>query len=208
MNTAGAVYQHSLWREPRALDYVRERGIPDWVIRACCLGYADGHSLEAYLRRRAGLEVAQDLGLLRSRARRPGGALRETLAGRIVVPELRGGQCIWFIGRSLDDDPTCPKYLALARRAARARLRAGGRAARGISVRRGLRLPHRRLLAAARLQPLRHPPARRAARLPRAGRGGLRASSTGTRPGGRRRSASASCWAIAGGPSRCPRAAT
>ncbi|MBI4496697.1 MAG: toprim domain-containing protein [Chloroflexi bacterium] len=114
MNTACALYQHSLWREPRALAYVRGRGIPDWVIRQCALGFADGHSLEAYLRRRSGLRVAQDLGLLR-KASGSGhaSALPEFLAGRIVVPELRGGQCIWFIGRSIDDDAERPKYLAL-----------------------------------------------------------------------------------------------
>ena len=64
MNMAGAVYHHALWREPRALAYLRDRGIPDWVIRRCWLGYADGDSLAEFLRPRRGLEVAQDLGLL------------------------------------------------------------------------------------------------------------------------------------------------
>lgn len=113
MNTACAVYQHRLWREPRALAYVRERGLPDWVIRHCALGYADGHSLEAYLRRRTGLRTAQELGLLHRPTKGDGSHLREHLAGRIVVPELRGGQAIWFIGRRLEDDPQRPKYLAL-----------------------------------------------------------------------------------------------
>jgi DNA primase catalytic core len=115
MNTACAIYQHALWREPRALAYLRERAIPDWVIRACGLGYADGHTLEAYLRRRFGLRLAQELGLLGTAGRRDGGRpLREFLAGRIVVPELRGGRCIWFIGRQLDDSADRPKYLALS----------------------------------------------------------------------------------------------
>jgi DNA primase len=103
MNTACAVYQRALWREPAALAYLRGRAIPDWVIRACGLGYADGHSLEAYLRPRAGLRTAQDLGLLRRAARGDAGRpLREFLAGRIVVPELRSGQCVWLIGRAVD----------------------------------------------------------------------------------------------------------
>ncbi|GIW07533.1 MAG: hypothetical protein KatS3mg060_2338 [Dehalococcoidia bacterium] len=114
MNTACALYQHALRREPRALAYVRERGLPDWVIRQCAIGYADGHSLEAYLRRRSGLRTAQELGLLRKPERADGARpLREFLAGRIVVPELRGGQCLWFIGRTLEDDPQRPKYLGL-----------------------------------------------------------------------------------------------
>ncbi len=114
MNTAAAIYHRALWREPRALAYLRERGIPDWTIRACAIGYADGHSLEGYLRRRSGLRVAQELGLLGQADRQNGGrAPREFLVGRIVVPELRGGQCIWMIGRILDEDARRPKYLAL-----------------------------------------------------------------------------------------------
>jgi DNA primase len=114
MNTAAAIYHHCLWREQRALAYLRQRGIPDWVIRACALGYADGHSLEAYLRRRSGLRVAEELGLLRRPTRVDGAAgPREFLAGRIVVPELRGSHCVWFIGRTLEDTPGLSKYLAL-----------------------------------------------------------------------------------------------
>ena len=114
MNTACALYQHALWREPRALAYLRERGIPDWAARQCALGFADGHSLETYLRRRSGLRVAQDLGLLRKPGQAGGASLRELFRARIVVPELRGGQCVWFIGRATDDAPGSPKYLALS----------------------------------------------------------------------------------------------
>jgi DNA primase len=114
MNMAGAVYHHALWREPRALAYLRDRGIPDWVIRRCWLGYADGDSLAEFLRPRRGLEVAQDLGLLQRSGRRgPGSTLRDVMVGRIVVPELRGGQTVWMIGRSLEGNPDRPKYLAL-----------------------------------------------------------------------------------------------
>ena len=115
MNTACALYQHALWREPRVLAYLRERGIPDWVIRECALGYSDGHSLETYLRRRSGVRTAQELGLLRKPGASDGARpLSEHLAGRIVVPELRGGQCIWLIGRTLEDGADRPKYLALS----------------------------------------------------------------------------------------------
>lgn len=104
MQTAAAIYRRALWRAPRVLAYLFQRGIPAWVIHACGLGYADGHSLEAHLRRRSGLRIAESLGLLRRTSgpdatSRP---LREFFAGRIVVPELRGGRCIWFIGRALD----------------------------------------------------------------------------------------------------------
>jgi DNA primase len=111
MNVAGAIYQQCLWREPRALGYARERGLPEWVIRQCALGYADGHTLESYLRRRSCLRVPQTLGLLRYEG---SPAVRsEFLAGRLVIPELRAGQFVWFIGRRLEDDGPDPKYLAL-----------------------------------------------------------------------------------------------
>lgn len=114
LNTAGAIYQHCLWQEPRALAYLHDRGLPDEVIRESALGYSDGHSLAAYLRRRSGLKIARDLGLLRHAARTDGGEpLRELFDGRIVVPEIRGGQFVWFIGRVLDSDHAGPKYLAL-----------------------------------------------------------------------------------------------
>ena len=113
MNMAGALYHDRLWHTPHALAYVRSRGLPNWVIRDGRLGYADGHSLATFLRRRFSLALAQRLGLLR-RARGDDalGPSDEFLAGRIVVPELRGGQCVWFIGRALDDAKG-PKYLAL-----------------------------------------------------------------------------------------------
>jgi DNA primase len=111
MNAAGTLYRDALWRNPTALEYVRGRGVPDWVMRSCGLGYADGRSLEAYLRKHGGLRVAEDLGLLR----RPepgedGRPLRERFAGRVVIPEIRGGQPIWFIGRRTGE-PGRVKYL-------------------------------------------------------------------------------------------------
>jgi DNA primase len=115
MNTALAIYQRSLWQERRALDYLRGRSIPDWVARRCGLGFADGHSLEAYLRCHPGLATALALGLLRKSERGDTATpLHELLAGRIVVPELRACQAVWFIGRDLGDAPGRPKYLAVA----------------------------------------------------------------------------------------------
>ncbi len=114
LNAAGALYRDALWRNPRARAYLAERGLPDWVVRACGLGYADGRSLEAHLRKHGGLRIAEDLGLLR----RPepgedGRMLREHFAGRIVIPELRGGQPIWFLGRHPTRKEMRVKYLGL-----------------------------------------------------------------------------------------------
>ncbi len=113
ISTASALYQDGLRRNFAAAAYLRERGIPDWVSRSCGLGYADGRSLEAHLRKHGGLRVAEELGLLRPPEPGEGGRpLRERFAGRIVIPEIRGGQPIWFIGRR-PGLPGSVKYLTL-----------------------------------------------------------------------------------------------
>src|SRR5229473_4871755 len=114
LNAAGALYRDALFRNRAALAYLAERGLPDWVVRACGLGFADGRSLEAHLRKHGGLRIAEDLGLLRRPEPGEGGRmLRERFAGRIVIPELRGGQPIWFIGRYPDERNVRVKYLGL-----------------------------------------------------------------------------------------------
>jgi DNA primase len=107
LTAASAVYHETLLRTPKALQYLEERGIGLPVARRCRLGYSDGRSLRRYLqRRRLSLRRATQMGLFW----RDGG---ETMAGRIVIPELRGGQCIWMVGRVLDDDRQ-PKYRGLS----------------------------------------------------------------------------------------------
>jgi DNA primase len=114
LNAAGALYRDALWRNPRARAYLAERGLPDWVVRSCGLGYADGRSLEAHLRKHGGLRIAEELGLLRRAEPGEGGRmLRERFAGRIVIPELRGGQPIWFLGRHPTRQEMRVKYLGL-----------------------------------------------------------------------------------------------
>lgn len=107
LSAAIAVYHDLLWQQPRALAYLESRGIGPAVIRRCHLGFSDGHSLREYLlRRRLSLRRARDMGLLWHN----GG---ERMAGRVVVPEMRGEQCIWMVGRPLDDEHD-PKYRGLS----------------------------------------------------------------------------------------------
>ncbi|MBI4499117.1 MAG: hypothetical protein HY689_14605, partial [Chloroflexi bacterium] len=68
MNMVALFYRDALWREPRLLAYLHQRGLPDRTIRSCGLGYADGQSLETYLRARYGERIAERLGLLRKAA--------------------------------------------------------------------------------------------------------------------------------------------
>jgi DNA primase len=107
LTAACAVYHETLLQAPKALSYLEERGIGLPLVRRCRLGYSDGRSLRQYLRRhRLSLRRATQMGLLW----RDGG---ETMAGRVVIPELRGSQCIWMVGRTLDDARQ-PKYRGLS----------------------------------------------------------------------------------------------
>lgn len=114
LEAAVALYRRLLREHRPALAYLRTRGVPDAVIHRCGLGYSDGRSLQAHLRKHGGLQLAEVLGLLRRHepdATGEGG-WRELLAGRIVVPELRAGQPIWLIGRR-PDELSDIKYLSL-----------------------------------------------------------------------------------------------
>jgi DNA primase len=106
---ASGVFHETLLRTPKALRYLEERGIGMAVVRRCQVGFSDGRSLRRYLQsRRLSLRRATEMGLFWPRHGRG-----ETMTGRIVVPELRWGQCIWLLGRALDDDRQ-PKYRGLS----------------------------------------------------------------------------------------------
>jgi DNA primase len=107
LTAASAVYHETLLRTPAALTYLETRGIGLSLARRCRLGFSDGHSLRDYLqRRRLSLRRAAKMGLLW----RDGG---ETMAGRITIPELRGDQCVWMVGKALADERQ-PKYRGLS----------------------------------------------------------------------------------------------
>ena len=100
------LYYIRLLSELTALRYLRDRGIGRSILEDCRLGYSSGDELTTYLRwRRLPAAAAKRVGLL-------GRGGRETMAGRIVVPEIRGGQPIWLIGRTIAHDVR-PKYLGL-----------------------------------------------------------------------------------------------
>ena len=109
LTAATAVYHETLLHAPKALKYLEDRGIGQPVVRRCRLGYSDGRSLRPYLQRhRLSIKRATEMGLFW-----PKGARGETMAGRIVIPELRTGQCIWMLGRGLDEERQ-PKYRGLS----------------------------------------------------------------------------------------------
>ncbi|MBI4496640.1 MAG: toprim domain-containing protein [Chloroflexi bacterium] len=103
------IYHNRLLSDDRALAYVEARGLDLPTLERHRVGYASGDELAGYLRWRGlPLQAAARVGLVR----RDG---REFLAGRVVVPEIRAGQPVWLIGRSLDSTPypDVPKYLGL-----------------------------------------------------------------------------------------------
>jgi hypothetical protein len=103
---AGDVYRQALWRTPRAVEYLRKRGISLEIEREQRLGYADGRSLLACLRQqgtepesgRTWLDIAADLGFLVARPTSESGPVvyHEFFYDRIIIPELRKGRPIWL----------------------------------------------------------------------------------------------------------------
>jgi DNA primase len=102
-------YHSNLLAEPRALDYLAQRGISPATARQYRLGYAAGDQLLAFLHwQRLPLGAALHLGLLTR-------AGHEFMADRLVIPELCAGRPMWLIGRALAEDLAndVPKYLGL-----------------------------------------------------------------------------------------------
>jgi DNA primase len=111
------LYEAQLWDDRRALTYLRRRAIPEDLARTQRLGYANGRTLVGHLRRggeidgQTPLALAVELGLVVERTNEEDNASplrKEFFFDRLIVPELRGGQPIWFIGRAVEDSTTHP----------------------------------------------------------------------------------------------------
>src|SRR6202171_6452433 len=98
LQAATNFYHFNLLAEPRALDYLAQRGISPATARQYRLGFAAGDQLLAFLHwQRLPLGAALHLGLLTR-------AGHEFMADRIVIPELCAGRPMWLIGRALAED--------------------------------------------------------------------------------------------------------
>jgi DNA primase len=101
------VYHSRLQSDAAARTYLEARGADQETAEHYQLGYVRGDELGNELgRRRLPVQAAIRAGLL-------GRDGREIMAGRIVVPEIRGGRPIWLIGRSILAGHGGPKYLSL-----------------------------------------------------------------------------------------------
>jgi DNA primase len=115
LQAATNLYHRRLLTDTDALAYVQGRGLDLPTIVNCRIGYAAGDELLAHMRWRSlPLGPAMRVGLLDA-------AGRESLAGRVVVPELRSGSPVWLVGRILQtascppdaEEASVPKYLGL-----------------------------------------------------------------------------------------------
>lgn len=96
-------YHGALWRTPKALAYLRSRGVREATIRDCRLGFG-APGLSTHLRA-TGVDagLAESLGLLKGK--------RECFAGRVIIPDIIDGRATWLTGRRLDERE--PRYLNL-----------------------------------------------------------------------------------------------
>lgn len=103
IDAAATFYHESLLCNPSALAYLALRGIDHETSCRRRIGYGI-RGLAPYLRCRGlRLDDARALGLMSGR--------RETMLGRIVVPDLRDPQATWLTGRMIGE--AIPRYLNL-----------------------------------------------------------------------------------------------
>lgn len=96
IDAAASFYHEALWHSEHAPAYLTDRGIDDNTARRCWLGFACG-GLANHLRRCGlSLAAARRVGLLAGD--------RDTMLGRIIVPDLKDGRATWLTGRALGPD--------------------------------------------------------------------------------------------------------
>jgi DNA primase len=91
-----ALYQQALEENAEAQAYLRERGVSMALAHQEHLGFADGQALGRFLAADPQAQaLARMAGLLDAQG-------RERLAGRIIIPEMRAGRCLWMVGRLVE----------------------------------------------------------------------------------------------------------
>lgn len=96
-------YHGALLRTPKALTYLRSRGVRESTIANCRLGFGESGLTGHLAKRGVDLDVARSLGLIKGN--------RECFAGRVIIPGIVGGRATWLTGRRLDERD--PRYLNL-----------------------------------------------------------------------------------------------
>lgn len=97
LTVATALYQAALAASQEALVYLRTRGITMETARRMHVGYGRPGVLRDFLGDDPTLVAqAREIGLLDAVG-------KERLAGRVIIPELREGRCVWMVGRTLSE---------------------------------------------------------------------------------------------------------
>lgn len=103
IDAAVGFYHDALWQSGDALSYLAARGVSPATARRCRLGFGRRGLAEHLRRRGLSLAAARTVALLSGE--------RDTMLGRIVIPDIRGGRAVWLTGRSVDGRE--PRYLNL-----------------------------------------------------------------------------------------------
>ncbi len=103
IDAAVTFYHDALSRSRGALAYLATRGIRPATARRYRLGFGRPGLAEHLRRRGLSLAAARDVGLLSGE--------RDTMLGRVVIPDIRRGRGVWLTGRSVDGRE--PRYLNL-----------------------------------------------------------------------------------------------
>jgi DNA primase len=103
IDDAALFYRDALGRRDDALGYLAARGVSPATAQRYRLGVGQPGLAEYLHRRRLSLDAAHSVGLLSGE--------RDTMQGRIVIPDVRGDWAIWLTGRSIDGRE--PRYLNL-----------------------------------------------------------------------------------------------
>lgn len=96
LTAAVALYQQALKENAEAQTYLGDRGVSMALARQAHIGLADGQALGRFLAADIQAQaLARKAGLLDAQG-------RERLTGRIIIPEMRAGRCLWMVGRLID----------------------------------------------------------------------------------------------------------
>lgn len=105
LTAAMAHFHRAILSAPFALDYLATRGTSLHTVKRCMLGYDDGGFRTAAMGKPHLWQAARAAGLITSSG-------RDWLSGRLIIPEIVDGKCIWLIGRVLPTPVPQQVYLA------------------------------------------------------------------------------------------------
>lgn len=114
MDEASKFFQNNLLAEPKALSYLKERGLNEKSIKDFSLGYAknEWHSLYDFLRKKGFSDQEIETAGLAKRSEKDNKSFYDRFRGRIIFPiNDSSGRVIAFTGRLFVDDEKSAKYL-------------------------------------------------------------------------------------------------